>query len=141
MNAGSTGNIAARLANLVVGREAIVTTIPPKAAPSRSIAAAAERLIPCNNSAATAVTNRCAGDVSGLAQVASAAADPLPQMVQLGGQLGELVVPLIVILKQNHWLLLLRQEKRPGSGLTQKPVHIKTASRACSHHRRPPTKI
>jgi hypothetical protein len=31
-------------------------------------------------------------------------------MGQLGGQLGELVVPLIVILKQNHWLLLLRQE-------------------------------
>ena len=57
-----------------------------------------------------AITGRWFGGVTG------AAADPLPQAGQFGGQGGELYSELLVLLSENLDLLLLGQNQRPDAG-------------------------
>ena len=69
-------------------------------------------------------------------EVARAAADPLPQVRQLGGQGGELIEEFVVLPPESLNLLLLSQDQLSGTCRPRQPVSIWNPSRRCAHHRK-----
>jgi hypothetical protein len=68
--------------------------------------------------------------------VARAAADPLPQVRQLGGQGGELVAEFVVLLPESLNLLLLSEDQRSDAGWCCQPISFWNPGRRATHHRR-----